>query len=102
MYQFNQGIIGSTGKVAEDAVAIHSACHSMHPDVPVRSILDGLGFGISAFAPKLNVSPAMAVRLSATIGDTAKSRMLRQAEYDLKTACNKLISTQSRTGGDSS
>ena len=115
MYRFHQGIIGDTGRVL-GAVAIHSAYRSTHPDVPMKSIWDGLGFSINAFVPKLNVSlaavhrhvlgkssisPMRVTRLSATIGDTAKCWMQRQAEYDLQTACDKLISIQSRTRGGS-
>ena len=69
-----------------------------HPGVLVKEAMEGLGLSINAFAKKLDVapstihrivtersaiSPEMAVRLSITIGQSARLWMQRQAEYDL-------------------
>ena len=69
-----------------------------HPGSLVKAEMESLGFSINAFARKLDVSPAtihrlvteksaispeMAVRLSMTIGQSARLWMQRQAEYDL-------------------
>ena len=69
-----------------------------HPGSLVRAEMEGLGLSINAFARKLDVSPAtihrlvtgksaispeMAIRLSMTIGQSARLWMQRQAEYDL-------------------
>lgn len=69
-----------------------------HPGSLVKAEMEGLGLSINAFARKLDVSPAtihrlvteksaispeMAVRLSMTVGLSARLWMQRQAEYDL-------------------
>ncbi len=69
-----------------------------HPGSLVKAEMESLGFSINAFARKLDVSPAtihrlvteksaispeMAIRLSMTIGQSARLWMQRQAEYDL-------------------
>ena len=80
-----------------------------HPGVFVKSIIDELGLSINAFARKLNMSsaavqrlvvgksnlsPEMAVRLSATIGGTEMEWMGRQAAYDLQIARNHVDVSQ--------
>ena len=72
--------------------------HPPHPGSLVKAEMEGLGLSINAFARKLDVSPAtihrivtgkcaispeMAIRLSMTIGQSARLWMQRQAEYDL-------------------
>lgn len=69
-----------------------------HPGSLVKEAMEGLGLSINAFARKLDVSPAtihrivteksaispeMAIRLSMTVGQSARLWMQRQAEYDL-------------------
>lgn len=81
----------------------------LHPGIFVKEAIDRLGLSISAFARKLEVSPAtiqrlvvgksdlspeMAVRLSATIGESELVWMSRQAEYDLKIARNRVDVSQ--------
>ena len=80
-----------------------------HPGTFVKAVMDDLGLSINAFARKLDVSPAtvqrlvvgksdlspeMAVRLSATIGEAAQLWMQRQAEYDLQIAYRRVDLSQ--------
>lgn len=69
-----------------------------HPGGLVKEAMEDLGLSINAFARKLKVSPAtiqrivagksaispeMALRLSATIGSSARLWLQLQADYDL-------------------
>ena len=69
-----------------------------HPGGLVKEAMEDLGLSINAFAKKLKVSPAtiqrivteksaispeMALRLSATIGSSARLWLQLQADYDL-------------------
>ena len=69
-----------------------------HPGGLIKDVMEDLGLSINAFAKKLKVSPStiqrivsekaaispeMALRLSATIGSSARLWLQLQADYDL-------------------
>ena len=83
--------------------------HPPHPGSLVKAEMEGLGLSINAFARKLDVSaatiqrlivgksdlsPEMAVRLSATIGESELIWMERQAAYDLQIARSRVDVSQ--------
>ncbi len=80
-----------------------------HPDSHVKQVMDDLGLSINAFARKLDVasatihrvvteksaiSPEMAIRLSATVGHTAKYWLQFQTDYDLYYASKRVDTSE--------
>ncbi len=80
-----------------------------HPGRHIRQAMEDFGLSYDAFARKLNVaaatvhrvvtgksaiSPEMAIRLSATVGQTVQYRMQCQTDYDLYNASKRVDTSE--------